>query len=82
MMKVLRNEEHEPLAMFELEDDGTITTNYVRPRIGEAIERDGILFNDKVLRPSDGAPFMEALDAEYAASSRYYIQTVDGDLDD
>ena len=79
MMKVLRNEEHEPLAMFELGGDGTITATYVRPRIGEAIEGEGILFQHKVLRPSDGEPFMAALDAEYAGSSRYYVQTVDED---
>ncbi len=82
MMKVLRNDDHEPLAMFELEEDGTITTTYVRPRLKEDIEGDGLLYNGRVLRPSDGAIFMDALDATYADGSRVYVQTVEGDEDE
>lgn len=77
MLKVLRNDEHEPLAMFELEDDGSVTATYVRPMVKDDIETYGLLYKGKVLRPKDGKDFMDALDIAYSNSSRLYVHTVD-----
>lgn len=77
MMKILRDEEHEPVAMFELEDDGTVTATYVFPMLKEEFEGQGLRHNGRTLRPKDGQAFLDALDTAYALSSRLYVQTLE-----
>jgi hypothetical protein len=81
MMKGLRNDDHEPLAMFELEEDGTVTATYVRPALEAEIKAYGLLYDGRSVRPEDGKNFMDALDIAYNNSTRCYIQTVEGDED-
>jgi hypothetical protein len=77
MLKVVRTaEDHDPLAMFELEDDGTVTATYVSEGYKEDIES-GLFHKGRVLRPKDGKDFLDALEASVSTSTRLYVETLD-----
>lgn len=73
MIKVVRyTDSNEPLAMFELDGD-TVRADYASPAYEHEIETYGLLFKGRVVRPSDGRPFMVALSRVYANSQTVYV---------
>jgi hypothetical protein len=64
---------HQLAAVFEIEDDKVIKTEWEIQLFREMMEGHGVVVGDKILGPKDGVAFVEALEAAFSNSTSFLV---------